>query len=133
MYSTLIKLAIGAFLLGVVVGLLLFGLVVVFEDALLATLDYLTVRGRGGPSALLLLTACVGGRLGIWWMRRVSDMSGMSIVTPLALIAGASALGTGYFLSIGKVSLPHSQVLGLLAMSAAGLVVTACVTEWLDQ
>jgi len=131
--KSLLRLAFGSLILGGVVGLVLFGLVVAFEDAFAVMQGPQSIRGRGGPATLLLLTAFIGGRVGFWLMRRVSDMSGMGIVAPLAFIAGGAALGTGYLLAIGHVSLPHSMVFGLIGMSAACLVITACVMEWLDR
>jgi uncharacterized membrane protein (UPF0136 family) len=54
-------------------------------------------------------------------------------VLSLSTAAGVATLAIGYFVCMSKLSLPSSQVFGLMAFSAAGLIVTASVTEWMDQ
>ena len=131
--KSVVNLALAATVLGVVAGLASSALLSAFEEAFKVSLTFTSPRARGGPALLLLMTGCVFGCAGHWWMERSTGVAGMSVVAPLAMLAGAATLGVEYMFGVAYLTLEPNHLFQLTLVPAFGLVISAIVREWLDQ
>lgn len=129
----IVNLALAAMVVGVLAGLASSALLSAFEEAFKVSLTFMSPRARGGPAFLLLMTGCVFGCAGHWWMERSTGVAGMSVVAPLAMLAGAATLGVEYMFGVTYLTLEPNHLFQLALVPVFGLVVSAIVRQWLDQ
>ena len=130
----IIRHSLAAILIGGVFGLICFGVIAGFEEAIQYAPSLGTnSRARAAPLVLVLIAGFAAGRGGHAWLQRSSGLSGPAIVGGLSLLAGAAAFGVAYPLANGFLSIDTKLVLLCTALPVATMIVTACVLEWLDQ
>lgn len=130
----IIRHSLAALVIGGVFGLICFGVIAGFEEAIqYAPSLGANSRARAAPLVLLLIVGLAAGRGGHAWLQRSSGLSGLPIVGWLSLLAGAAAFGVAYPLADQFLSIDTKQVLLYTVMPIGTMIVTACVWEWLDQ
>ncbi|MGE3108285.1 MAG: hypothetical protein AB7G11_03475 [Phycisphaerales bacterium] len=133
MIKILLKHVVAAAALGALVGLLVFALLAAFEEAFAVARAMNSLRGRGGPGFLILLVGCAGGWGGHRWFQHASGLAGLAIVSGLALLAALTALAVSTVLGTHHTALDPDHVLGITLVPVVGLMLTACILEWMDQ
>lgn len=130
--SHLVKIVISAAIFGCILGLVIFGVLLAFEDI------FATSRGasfgRRGPAIVPGLIGAAAGWVGMKALERFSGIGGAVLICGFSLLGGGCAVGVVKFLGDANLhSLAPEKVLTLGVLAAAGFVVTATWMAYMDE